>query len=318
MASHLGGLRDGLVIIWPKRIKQPGQVRTQFHHVIDIAPTIYEAAGITPPAVVDGEPQQPIDGTSMVYTFDRGDAPSLHREQYFELLGNRSFYRDGWLSAASPRPPWDRSPDPVDPATFSWELFDLRSDYSQSTNIAARYPAKLAELQAGFDAAAQRNHVYPLGADLIGRMRPGTRPSQLEGRQRFIYFPGDTRYPPTSFPTVTRAWAMTARVDVKGARAQEPILIQGDQFSGLGLLLNQGRPTFIYNPSGRAAELVRLQAGTAIGDGNHVIEVKIEPRTSGGPTAAKMSLVVDGSIVDSANAISQSAKSFGSLIVTAI
>ncbi|MBS1240390.1 MAG: hypothetical protein H6R45_1096 [Proteobacteria bacterium] len=143
IASHLGGLRDGLVISWPRRIKDSGGLRSQFHHVIDVAPTIYEAAGITPPEEVDGVKQQPIDGVSMVYSFDHRDAPSARREQYFEMLGNRSYYKDGWLASTTPgRAPFDRSTTPLDPMTFEWELYNLDADYSQTVNLAKKYPEK--------------------------------------------------------------------------------------------------------------------------------------------------------------------------------
>ncbi len=301
VASHLGGLKDGLVISWPKRIKEAGQLRPQFHHVIDIAPTIYEAAGITPPRSIAGYEQQPIDGTSMVYTFDHGDAPSTHREQYFEMLGNRSYYKDGWMASTTPGVlPWDRTNTAVDPQSFGWELYDLSHDFSQSRNVASRYPAKLAELQADFDAAARKYHVYPLASNIMGRVGPGNRPSLLEGRTRFSYAAGPTRYSPNSFPPMGNNWSMTAHLQVAGSNARGPVVVQGDVFGGIGLLLEEGRPTFLYNPSGRLSERVLLESASPLAAGAHDVQVRIEAAPAAGPRAARLTMAVDGTPVASA------------------
>lgn len=302
VASHLGGLRDGMVMSWPKRIKQTGQIRTQFSHVIDIAPTIYEAAGVVPPRTIDGYEQQPIDGTSMVYTFDHASAPSVHREQYFEMLGNRSYYKDGWLASTTPEvPPWDRTHTAVDPQTFAWELYDLTHDYSQAHDIAARYPQKLAELKADFDVAARKYHVYPLESNIMGRVGPGHRPDPMEGRTQFSYTPGDTRYPPGSFPAMGSGWSMTAHLTLAAGAAQGPIVIQGDEFGGMGLLLDEGRPSFLYNPSGRDAERVLLEATEPLDAGKHDVQVRADAQPAGGPRAAKLVLSVDGRPVATAD-----------------
>jgi len=302
IASHLGGLRDGLVISWPKRIKQVGQMRSQFHHVIDVAPTIYEAGGITPPQSIDGYTQQPIDGVSMVYTFEQANAPSAHHEQYFELNGNRSYYKDGWIASTKPEVlPWDHSTRSVDPNKFSWELYDLSKDYSQSRNIAARYPEKLAELQADFQAAAGKYHVYPLASNLMARLAPGLRPDILQGRSRFTYYPGDTRYPNTSFPYIRPRWSMTAHLDLAQGQASGPIVIQGDQFGGMGLLLDQGRPTYLYNPSGGADERVVLKAAAPLAPGLHDIQVRTEPKAGDSARAGTLILSIDGRPVASAD-----------------
>ena len=301
IASHLGGLRDGLVVSWPKRITQAGQVRSQFHHVIDIAPTIYEAAGITPPQAIDGHAQQPIDGVSMVYTFEHANVPSARREQYFELHGNRSYYKDGWFASTKPEVlPWDHTFTNTDPTKFGWELYDLRSDYSQSRNVAARHPAKLTELQADFDTAARKYHVYPLASDILARLAPGTRPEVLEGRTRFTYYAGDTRYPSTSFPYLRPRWSMTAHIELAQTQAHGPLVRQGDQFAGMGLLLDRGRPTFLYNPTGRAEERVQLQASTSLAPGAHAVQVRVNPK-SDAPRAATLVLSVDGQPVASAD-----------------
>jgi arylsulfatase len=302
VASHLGGLRDGLVISWPKRITAAGQIRSQFHHVIDIAPTIYESIGITPPSTLDGSEQQPIDGVSMVYTFDHPDAPSTHHEQYFEMLGNRAYYKDGWIASTTPSVlPFDRSNTAVDPLTFGWELYDLRADYSQSRDVAAQYPAKLAELKADFDTAARKYHVFPLASNIMGRLGAATRPSPIEGRTHFVYESGDTRYPPNSFPPMGSGWSMTAHLHVTSPQPDGPLIVQGDVFGGIGLTLDHGRPTFLYNPSGRARERVLLTSSAPLPPGAHAVQVSTEPRPESGARAARLTLTVDGKAMSSAD-----------------
>ena len=296
MASHLGGLRDGMVMSWPRRITQVGQVRTQFSHVIDIAPTIYEAAGVSPPKAVDGVAQMPLDGVSMVYSFDHPEAPSRHREQYFELLGNRSYYKDGWMASTLPgNMPWDNS-GKVDPKTFKWALYDLNTDWSQSKDVAAENPRKLAELQADFDKAAAKFHVYPLDANVLARMAPGVRPSPLVGRSSFTYYPGDTRYTAQAFPAVGAGWTITAEVGTDGGRAQGPLLVQGDHFGGQALILDQGRPTYIYNP-GDLQHLVKLEAPVALSAGRHQVAIVLSAER--GQRGSMVEMKVDGQTVAS-------------------
>ncbi|WP_231958926.1 arylsulfatase [Altererythrobacter sp. B11] len=301
IASHLGGLRDGLVISWPQRIKATGQVRSQFHHVIDIAPTIYEAAGVTPPTEVDGVKQQPIDGVSMVYSFANAAAPSTRREQYFEMLGNRSYYKDGWIASTTPpRAPFDRSTTPLDPSKFEWELYNLSQDYSQSRNLAAQNPAKLAELQQGFAEAAKRYHVYPIQADLIGRVGAGKRPSLVDGRDQFTYYPGPARYPQGNFPGLGSGWSMRASLTTASSNAAGPVVIIGDEAGGGGLIIRDGRPSYLYNPSGREAERVRLEGGQ-LSVGQHEIAISVAAAPDIGPRAAKISMIVDGKVAQSAD-----------------
>ena len=293
IASHLGGLRDGLVISWPSQIRPSAQLRSQFHHLIDIAPTIYEAAGVTPPDEVDGVKQQPIDGVSMVYSFSNAAAPTTHREQYFEMLGNRSYYKDGWLASTTPgRAPFDRSRDPIDPNGFKWELYNLSVDYSQSTDVAAQYPEKLAELRAAFDAAARRYNIYPIAADLIGRVAPENRPSILGSRSSFVYHAGD-RYPAGTFAGLAPGWDVTASITCNLAGADGPIVISGDESGGAGLFLEKGSPVFLYNPTARAAEQVTLK-GAPLAPGEHKVTISVLANPSQGARAAQLVMLVDG------------------------
>lgn len=294
VASHLGGLRDGLVISWPARIHASGQIRSQFHHVIDIAPTIYEAAGVTPPKTVDGVAQQPIDGVSMVYTFDHPAAPSRRHQQYFEMLGNRAFYKDGWMaSSLPPEAPWVHGGPSSDPTGWRWALYNLSNDYSQSKDLAAQDPKKLAELQRDFDAAAARYHVYPLQADFMKRTAAGTRPSNLDGRNRFTYFPGATRYPRTDIPPMRPGWRLSAKVLVTAGNMNGPLYVQGDQFGGAALMLKEGRVTFLYNPTGGEAQRVTLTSGQVLTPGAHRLEAISAP-APGSPRSASWTLRVDG------------------------
>ena len=314
IASHLGGLRDALAISWPERIGNPG-LRAQFSHVIDIAPTIYEAAGIQPPETVDGVRQQKIDGTSLVYTFNNPAAPTRHTEQYFEMLGNRAYYSNGWLASTTPEiAPWDRSHAPVDPYKFKWELYNLNSDYSQGINVAARYPEKLAELQHKFDLAAEANHVYPLGANLMTRFAPSNRPNLLAGRNHFTYYPGDTRYPENSFPGIAPGWTATAHVNLGSSEARGTLLVNGDFSGGFGLMLDNGFPVFLYNPTGRDTERVRLTGQAPLAAGSHDIAVSFAPHPGAGARAATLTLSVDGKPVDTRQ-ITTTYRTFGDTYV---
>ncbi|MGE4410694.1 MAG: sulfatase-like hydrolase/transferase [Sphingobium sp.] len=296
IASHLGGLRDGLVISWPKRIHDGGGVRSQFSHVIDIAPTIYEAAGIMPPVEVDGVKQQPIDGISMVYSFDDAKAPTRHREQYFEMLGNRSYYRDGWLAATIPAaPPWTFTL--TDPAKFGWELYDLNTDFSQTKNLAKENPAKLGELQQAFDAAAKRNHVYPIVSNMRGRMAPENRPRAIPTTGAHRFYAGDTPYPAYAWPVLNPKWQASAHIALDAEGASGPIISVGTRFSGYRLMLEGGTPTFVYDPTGRPAERITLRAPSGLGVGRH--EIKVAFRLAEGKP--ELGLSVDGRQADSAS-----------------
>ena len=162
LASHLGGTRNGMVVSWPARIKERG-IRSQFGHVTDIVPTLLEATGIPAPSVVNGTPQQPMDGISLAYTFNAPAVPERHTTQYFEMMGNRAIYQEGWMASTTPvNAPWNPTRTAKLPSDYKWELYDLRNDPAQTNNLAGKLPRKLAELQDLFDKEAKRNNVYPL------------------------------------------------------------------------------------------------------------------------------------------------------------
>jgi arylsulfatase len=250
---------------------------------------------------MDGVEQQPIDGVSMVYTFDHPDAPSTHHEQYFEMLGNRAYYKDGWMASTTPEVlPFDRSHTAVDPMTFSWELYDLRHDYSQSRDLARQQPAKLAELRTDFDVAARRYHVYPLTSNIMGRLGPNTRPNPLQGHTHFSYEAGETRYPPNSFPSLEPGWSMTTHITVSDRAAHGPLVVQGDVQGSMGLTLDAARVRLLYNPTGRDRERIELASTAPLIAGEHDVQVNAEPQATHGPRAARLHLMIDGQEVASA------------------
>lgn len=289
IASHLGGTRNGLVVSWPARIKERGTFRTQYSHLTDIAPTIYEAIGITPPKVLGGVEQQPIDGASLVPSFADAKAASGHREQYYEMQGTRSFYRDGWLAGTAVTwQPW--SLNNYDPLTLPWELYNLDQDFSQTRNLARKYPQKLAEMQAAFEEAGRRNHVFPLASDYLARLNPNRRPAAIAAQDSYTFYPGDVRFPIAAWPNVTPNWRASTRLTTASASDSGPLFVMGAKFTGYGLSLDKGVPVFTYDPSGREEERMTVRAPTALAPGEHVVDVVFAPEGKG----VKLSLLVDG------------------------
>jgi arylsulfatase A-like enzyme len=231
VASHLGGTRNPLIISWPARIKSKGQIRSQFAHVSDIAPTIYEIAGVRFPDTVNGVKQLPLEGQSLVYTFDHPDAPSARTLQYFEMLGNRGIYKDGWWAGVRNQLPWDMAHLFDKMADHPWELYDLNHDYSQAHDLASKYPQKLKELQDAFDSEAKRNQVYPLVP------APGEgRPSPIKGKTTFTYYPGVTRLTSAVSPDLAgRTQRIVAVLDIPNAQTEGAIIAQGGRWGGFAL-----------------------------------------------------------------------------------
>jgi arylsulfatase A-like enzyme len=248
IASHFGGTRNGLVVAWGDRIKDKGGIRSQFHHVIDIAPTIIEAAGIETPEVVNGAKQQPIEGTSLVYSFDDPAVPSHHKTQYFEMLGNRAIYDNGWVAAARHgRLPWEL----ISKTSFDedkWELYNVANDFSESKDLAKENPAKLAELQSLFQKEAKKHKVFPLDDRLYQRFEVEHRPNINDGRDSFTYYTAVVGIPETSAPNIkNRSFSITADVDTAKAGAEGVLATQGGRFAGWSLFLKDNKPTFVYN-----------------------------------------------------------------------
>jgi arylsulfatase A-like enzyme len=248
VASHFGGTRNGMCLSWPTRIKARGEIRSQFHHVIDIAPTILEVIGLQPPLVVNGMPQKPIEGVSMVYTFDDAKAPTRHTTQYFEITANRGLYEDGWMASTTPlRPPWVVSGVEPDPDDFSWELYNVTEDFSQAKNLAKDHPKKLLDLQARFLIEAVKYNVLPIDSSFADRADPAGRPNLNRGRTHYTYYPGMIRIPEGSAPDIkNKSYRIVAEVVIPTGGADGVLVTQGGRFGGWGLLVLDGKPMFAY------------------------------------------------------------------------
>ena len=248
VASHLGGVRNPLVVSWPAGIKKGGEVRSQFSHVNDIAPTIYEAAGIKFPEAVDGVKQLPLEGNSLVYSFAQPAAPSKHRLQYFEMLGNRALYKDGWIAAARHGVPWESKNRDNNFEKDTWELYRITDDYSEAHNLAAQYPEKLAELKKDFDREAKRNRVYPLNS-IIAVVDPATdtRPSLTRGRKEFVYRNGIDRIPQSNAPLLLTSHRIVADLVVPETGASGVIVASGGFAGGFSLYVKDGRLVYEHN-----------------------------------------------------------------------
>ncbi|MDB5397309.1 MAG: arylsulfatase family protein [Rhodospirillales bacterium] len=251
IASHLGAVRNGMVISWPARIKDKGGLRPQFHHVIDIAPTILDAAGVQAPSMLNGVPQKPLDGVSMVYTFDGANAPSTRRTQYFELVGNRGIYQDGWIAGTEPTGfPWQvigRPPLALD--AQKWDLYQLTDDYSEAVNLADKEPGRLRALQELFWAEAARNHALPIHDSSADMVRgAGIRPNPAGTRTSFTYYPGMIRIPNSVAPnTRNRSFAVAADVEVPAEGAEGVLVAHGNRFGGYSLYMLNGKLVFCYD-----------------------------------------------------------------------
>lgn len=249
VASNFGGTRNGLVVQWPKRIKAKGQVRSQFHHVIDIAPTILDAAGLPEPKMVDGIRQVPIQGVSMIYSFDHPEAMSRHATQYFEIAGNRAIYQEGWLAGTVHRAPWEKQPRAL-LTNDKWELYNTAQDFSLADDLAARNPAKLKQMQDVFLQEAVKNHVLPIDDRSVERLNPATagRPDLMAGRTSLTVYEGMTGLMENAFINVkNRSFTITAQVEIPTTNASGVIICQGGRFGGWTLYLKNSRPIFTYN-----------------------------------------------------------------------
>jgi len=249
IASSFGGTRNGMVIHWPKGIQAKGEVRSQFHHVIDVAPTVLEAASLPEPKSVNGTVQKPIEGVSMAYTFGDPKAESRHKVQYFEIIGNRGIYADGWLAGTIHRAPWESKPRaPL--AEDRWELYDTRTDFSLVYDLEAQNPAKLKELQDLFMAEGPKYNVLPIDDRLFERLNAKLvgRPDLMGDRMSLTLHAGMTGMSENAFINVkNRSVTITADLDVPKGGANGVILAQGGRFGGWSLYLKGGKPVYTYN-----------------------------------------------------------------------
>ena len=311
-ASALGGINQNMVVSWPARIKDKGGLREQFVHVIDVLPTILEAAGINAPETVDGIKQKPIDGTSFAYTFDVANtkAASKHTTQYFEMMGQWALYDEGWfLSTKVNRAPWDAfgpaNPNPLDNQVL--ELFNLTEDFSQTTDLAAKYPDKVKDMKIKFIAEARKHEVFPMDASVAARI-VAPRPNITAGRTEFVYTTPMVGLPQGDSPLLLNtSYTITAEIDVPEGGAEGMILTSGGRFAGYGFYLLKGKPVFLWN----LVDLERLkwEGPDTLAPGKHTVEFDFKYEGLGPGTLAfnnfsgvgqpgTGTLKVDGKIVD--------------------
>jgi len=292
---------------WPGHIKDLGGIRRQFSHVIDIAPTILEASGIPQPETINGIKQSPMEGTSMAYTWDKANAnaPTRHTTQYYEMLGNRAIYHDGWMASTTPVTlPWELSsaPPPDVVTGYKWELYNLQDDPTQFNDLAAQMPDKVKEMQTLFDSEAKKYNVLPLDNTTLPRWNT-PRPSLTAGRTVFTYSGELTGVPGSAAPNIfNKSYTITAEVEIPKGGAEGMIVTEGGRFGGYGLFLSKGvagvragKPVFLYN----LLNLKRtIWSGPELGAGKHTIVFDFK---SDGPGLGKGGtgvLSVDGKEVD--------------------
>jgi arylsulfatase A-like enzyme len=272
VASHFGGTRNPLVISWPARIKDKGTIRTQFHDVIDVVPTLLEAAGVPEPVEVNGVSQKPIEGVSMAYSFDDPNAKGHRGTQYFEMFGNRALYHDGWIAVVRHgRLPW-LNQGSADFANDKWELYNIDDDFSEANDLAAKNPEKLRELQDMFWAEAAKYNVLPLDDRFAERADPSLRPSLIEGKTHFTYFSGAERIPESSSPNIkNRSHIITAIIDQAGDGV---LVAAGGTVGGYTLFVKDGKPTYEYNWFGQ--QRYRIVSTEPLPAGNSTVRVEFK------------------------------------------
>jgi arylsulfatase A-like enzyme len=311
-ASRLGGTNQNMVVSWPKVIKDKGGLREQFVHVIDIVPTLLEVTGIGEPEFVDGIKQKPIEGTSFAYTFDEknAEAPSRHKTQYFEMMGQWAIYHDGWLlSTKVNRAPWQAfeaaNTDPLNNQVF--QLYNLRESWNQSEDIAAQHPEKVKEMRKLFLEEAKKYQVLPLNAS-VGARVAAARPSVLAGRDELVYTRPMTGIPQGDAPyLLDTSYSITADITVPEGGAEGMIVTSGGRFAGYGFYLKDGKPVFLWNMLD--LERLKWEGKAPLSPGRHVLEFDFKYDGAGVGTMAYNSfagigkggtgtLKVDGAVVE--------------------
>jgi len=297
--SNYGGTRNGMIVSWPKRIKADGKVRSQWHHVIDVAPTVLEAANLPEPKSVNGTVQSPIEGVSMIYTFDQPDAKSTHRTQYFEILANRGIYHDGWFAGTIHRAPWEKDARRK-LQEDKWELYDTTADFSLANDLAAANPAKLKELQDVFIKEAIANRVLPLDDRFQARMIPTEvgRPDVMGDRTSLTLSTGMLGMSESVFINIkNRSFSATTNVEIPSGGANGVIVAQGGRFGGWSLYLKDGKPTYCYNFLG--LQEFKVAAPQALAAGKATIRMNFDYDGGGIGKGGTATLLVNGEKVAS-------------------
>jgi len=297
VASDFGGTRNGMIIHWPDGIKEKGGKRSQFGHVIDIAPTILEAAGLPEPKSVNGTPQTPMEGTSLLYSFNDADAKEQHTTQYFEMFGNRAIYHEGWFARTIHRAPWEAvNMPPLE--TDVWDLYYVPDDFSLANNLADKYPEKLVKLEALFMSEGEKYHVLPIDDRVIARMNPAIagRPDIMDGRMSLTLYDGMDGMLENSFMNVkNRSKKITAEVKIPKGGANGVILSQGGRFGGWSLYMKDGKPVYTYNFLGLERFTVASKSTIPPGDATIVMDFVYDGGGVG--KGGKVAISVDGKVV---------------------
>jgi arylsulfatase len=295
VAGDFGGTRNGTVIHWPAGIKAKGEVREQFTHVIDVVPTILEVTGIPEPTVVDGIPQIPIQGTSMVYSFDNKSAPERHTTQYFEIVGNRGLYQNGWLARATVKLPWEKAKMNSVAADDGWELYNTFEDFSLTDNLAAQYPERLEAMKATFMEEAIANQVLPLDDRLLERLLPSVagRPTMMGNRTQLDLYPGAWDLVEDAILSVKNvSSSISASVSIdENTQADGVIIAQGSRFGGWSFYIEDGYPAYTYNNLG---ELVTFKSIEPLAAGDSEVRFEIDYDGGGAGKGATTALRVNG------------------------
>ncbi|MFN9564622.1 MAG: arylsulfatase [Pirellulaceae bacterium] len=302
VASNFGGTRNGAVVHWPAGFRAKGEVRDQFHHVVDVAPTVFEAAKIPAPREVNGVAQRPIEGVSMAYSFDAAAAEDQRKTQYFEIGGNRAVYHDGWFAGTIHKAPWEAQPRRSLTEDI-WELYHVDEDFSMRRNLAAAQPEKLKLLQALFTEEAIEHHVLPIDDRTIERFDPKVagRPDLMDGRTKLTVYPGMVYMSENAFINVKNASVdLVADVEVSGTRNHGVLLAQGGRFGGWSFWVDHGRPVYSYNFLG--LEVFQVAATEAMADGKHSLKMAFDYDVAKGRGAGgTVSLFIDGKKVGEGN-----------------
>ncbi len=294
VASHFGGTRNGLVLHWPKGFKSKNEIRSQFHHVIDVAPTVLEAAKIPEPVMVNGVKQRPMDGVSMLYSTDNPSAKDRRTTQYFEMFGNRGIYHNGWVACTRHSTPWVMAPLPP-LENDVWELYNVDQDFSEAHNLAKENPAKLKELQDVFAKEAIRNDVFPIDDRRSERFNPeiAGRPDLLNGRKTLTVYEGMTGMMENAFINVKGVHhTVTAEVELKNSKTDGVIIAQAGYFGGWTIYMKAGKVHHEYNFF--AIERTNISGPAALSPGKHSIVYEFIPEEAKPGTGGKSILSVDG------------------------
>ncbi len=298
MASDFGGTRNGMIIHWPKGIQSKGEIRSQFSHVIDIAPTIYEITGIPSPKMVNGIPQDTIEGTSLAYSFNNGNAPEQHTIQYFEMFGNRALYQDGWLARTIHKAPYLAKPYTT-LQEDKWNLYNTKEDFSLSNDLATQEPDRLKSMQLKFMQEAEKYHVLPLDDRTFERMHADAmgRPTVMEGRNSATYYEGMKGMGVDIFIDLrNKGYSIAAELEVDN-NGNGVIVCQGGRFGGLSFYLKNNKPCFTYNFLG--LETTTIASPTSLSAGKHKVVYEFIYDGSGPGKGGQGNLLIDGKSVAS-------------------